>query len=49
MDMDLTAKRLHVLKEITPKSSNVGVLFHPPFPATLAPWLKLGPPESGSG
>jgi len=36
MDLELTAKRLHLLKEVAPKSSHVGVLFHPPFPMTVA-------------
>ena len=31
----LTAKRLQLLKELAPRISNVAVLFHMPFPATL--------------
>jgi len=35
MDPDLTAKRLHLLKEVAPRISHCAVLFHPPFPATV--------------
>jgi len=35
MDPELTAKRLHLLKEIAPRISHCAVLFHPPFPATV--------------
>jgi len=35
MDQELTAKRLHILKEVAPKTSRIAVLVHPPFPATL--------------
>jgi putative ABC transport system substrate-binding protein len=35
MEPDLTGKRLHLLKEITPAITHCAVLFHRPFPATV--------------
>jgi putative tryptophan/tyrosine transport system substrate-binding protein len=36
MDPELTGKRLQLLKEAAPRVSHVAVLYHPPFPATVA-------------
>jgi putative tryptophan/tyrosine transport system substrate-binding protein len=35
MDQEITAKRVQLLKEIAPRVSQIAVLYHPPFPATL--------------